>query len=81
MTYRITHTEHWPYKCTEHDDITLPKEAMISYLGDLLWHSIGVEVDGDRFTFTQTYQRADGDLDTMEHVVRVEKVQADEVKV
>jgi hypothetical protein len=80
--YKITHTEYWSYKRNEHDDITLPKQAMLAYLGDLLWSSAGVEIDqegdGEKFNFTHNFIRADGDLDTMEHVVWVERIEEGE---
>ena len=74
MNYRITHTELWPHKKTEHDAITLPKDAMLAYLGGLLWSAQGVEIEFDHFRFTHNFTRADGDLDTMENSVWVKPI-------
>lgn len=76
MNYRITHTELWPYKRKEHDDITLPKDAMLAYLGKLLYSAKSAEREySNGFSFIEPFLRADGAIDTMEHFVWVEPLQ------
>ena len=77
MNYRITHTELWPYKQKEHDDITLPRDAMLRFLGEMLLQSNVVEIEDEctSFKFWSQYTRADGDIGEVEHLVWVERIE------
>lgn len=77
MNYRITHTEFWPYKQKEHDAITLPRDAMLRFLGEMLFKADVVDIEDDSFMFFRFwshYTQADGGIGEVEHLVWVERI-------